>query len=269
MSNKQNFNIYVINLDERLDKLEFITNQMISAGFNFKRISACKPDNPTINQKQDFMPPAKVQANWNSHLLAYKKLLESDENFCLILEDDCVISETGLNILRIINLYKSFEFDILQIGFLRNENKLKFNSILESKIKLNFFKYLKEINMKWNLIKNYPKLIKFLDKKIKSLEFEINYSKELKLNDLIVSEFLSGTHAYLIKREMAKSLLNYNIPITMGADLALEMLCISGNWKIYRTPESFASQYNFPVDIGKHEKFERDIGSHILDGKKR
>lgn len=268
MSNKQNFNTYVINLDERLDKLKFITNQMNSAGFNFERISACKPGNLTINQKQDFLPPAKVQANWNSHLLAYQKLLESGDDFCLILEDDCRISEFGLNILKIINLHKSFELDILQIGFLKNENKLKIFSISKSKARLNLLKFLKEINMKWNLFENQPKLIKFLEKKIKCLQFEINYSKKLKLNDLIVSEFLSGTHAYLINKEIAKILLDYNIPISMGADLALQMLCISGNWKIYRTPESFASQFNFSIDIGDHENLPRDIGSHILAKKK-
>jgi GR25 family glycosyltransferase involved in LPS biosynthesis len=265
MDKLQNYKIYVINLDERLDKLTFVARQINKLGLSFERISACKfNDSKIINS--DFVAPARVQANWISHLDAYQKLIDSRDSYCLILEDDCEISEKGISFLKLLNEMKSLDFDILQIGFL--ENKFKVYSILSSRIKL---KFLNMLNTKIMCIDKFhfqSRINNYVKRKLFELEFTIEQSKKLNLDNLIVPEVLSGTHAYLINKEIAKKILQYNRPIVMGADLAIQMLGISGNWKIYRTPVSFASQYNFTVDIGQHETIPRDLGSHIQESQK-
>jgi GR25 family glycosyltransferase involved in LPS biosynthesis len=253
MSNKQNYKIYVINLDEREDKLAFISNQFDNSNFNFERISACRYDDLKIFQNQGHLTPAKVQANWNSHLLAYQKLVNSSDKFCLILEDDCKISNEGFRVLRLINEVDSFNFDILQIGFLELENEMKYKSILISKVEVHLTKKIKEVIMKVKLLAGQKKLIAYINKKINILEYQ-----------MIVPEFLSGTHAYLIHREMAEKLLRYNDPIVFGADLAIQVLGLSGNWRIYRTPVSLASQADLGSDITNHRKFQYDLGEDIL-----
>jgi GR25 family glycosyltransferase involved in LPS biosynthesis len=264
MSNKQNYKIYVINLDERVDKIAFISNQFNNSNFNFERISACRHDNLKIFQNQNYLTPAKVQANWNSHLLAYQKLVNSSDKFCLILEDDCEISNEGFKVLRLINEVNSFNFDILQIGFLELENKLKYKSISISKIEVHLMKKIKEVIMKVKLLAGQKKLIAYINKKINILEYQLDQSTKIELSKMIVPEFLSGTHAYLIHREMAEKLLRYNNPIVFGADLAIQILASSGNWRIYRTPKSFASQSNFEPDIGNHKKYNHNLGEVLL-----
>jgi GR25 family glycosyltransferase involved in LPS biosynthesis len=264
MSNKQNYKIYVINLNERVDKLAFISNQFNNSNFNFERISACRYDDLKIFQNQNHLTPAKVQANWNSHLLAYQKLVNSSDKFCLILEDDCEISNEGFKALRLINEVNSFNFDILQIGFLELENKLKYKSILTSKIEVHLMKKIKEVIMKVKLFAGQKKIIAYINKKINILEYQLDQSTKIELSKMIVPEFLSGTHAYLIHREMAEKLLRYNEPIVFGADLAIQVLALSGNWRIYRTPVSLASQADLGVDITNHRKFQYDLGEEIL-----
>jgi GR25 family glycosyltransferase involved in LPS biosynthesis len=264
MSNKQNYKIYVINLDERVDKLAFISNQMNNSNLNFERIPACRYNDPKIFQNQKYLTPSKVQANWKSHLLAYEKLINSSDKFCLILEDDCKISNESLKVLTSINEVNSFNFDILQIGFLKLENKLKYKSILISKAEVHFMKKIKNVIIKAKLLSSEKKPIAYINKKINSLEYQLNQSKKLELSKLIVPEFLSGTHAYLIHREMAKKLLEYNDPIVVGADLAIQILALSGNWRIYRTPISLASQADLGSDITNHRKFQNNLGEEIL-----
>lgn len=236
MDNKQNFTIYVINLDERPDKLKFISDQMKKANFNFERVPAYRYDNSKMFQKEDYLPPLNVQANWNSHLLVYEKLVNSPDNFCVILEDDCKMSDNGFKVLRLLNEINTQNLDILQIGFLQLESKLEYKSIQLSKIKVQLIRRIKVMMVKIKLLSRQERKIKYIEKKIYSLEYKLNQSKMLELPKLIVPEFLSGTHAYLIHRRMAEVLLRYNNPIVMGADLAIQILALSGNWRIYRTP---------------------------------
>ena len=125
-------------------------------------------------------------------------------------------------------------------------------------------KKIKKAILKINLFSGHKKTITYINKKINSLEYQLNQSQMLQLSKMVVPEFLSGTHAYFIHREMAKMLIKYNDPIVMGADLAIQILAQSGNWRIYRTPSSLASQADLGADITNHRKFQNDLSEQIL-----
>ena len=67
---------YVINLEHRTEKLNYIDNHLKSKNIQFKLFKALKHDNPK-------------RGCLESHLSVIKKALESKVKYVLIMEDDC------------------------------------------------------------------------------------------------------------------------------------------------------------------------------------
>lgn len=259
----QNLSIYLINIDTRLDKYLRIESQLSKLGYAFKKISAKTPENTSLFNL-DFCPPPTVQANWLSHLEVYKNLIKSKKNFCLVLEDDCIFSNRFGKLLETIETFETLDFDILQIGYLKQDNTVSQKNVFVATIRLKIYRNVLKITKFFNKFLNAEDSFNYVSKRILKLESLVIKSKELKSRHLIKEEFLSGTHAYIISRSFAHKILNYNKPITMGADLALQMLSISGNWKIYRTAYSFAKQDDVKADIGDHRSLPQDFSSQLL-----
>jgi len=133
---------FYINLDKRKDRKEKIESQLNEFNISgVERFSAFDEyDANTLNCKQ-------------SHLMLMKKLLDSDFDTLLILEDDClfldVLKEDGDNILKDIN---NTEWDLFWLGCKNrrppikdNNNCLQVSSVSHSQsylIKRNFCEFI-------------------------------------------------------------------------------------------------------------------------------
>ena len=133
---------YYINLDERPDRNEEVLAELEKAGITkFERFAAVKPDRkmiegtelievdklwpkddkpPDINNEKDFKYIRGATGCKLSHYRILKKFyIEDKEEFLLVLEDDCVLSETVLSGIRRSLLYleeRNIKFNILYLS---------------------------------------------------------------------------------------------------------------------------------------------------------
>jgi GR25 family glycosyltransferase involved in LPS biosynthesis len=253
---------YVINLNTRPDRLHNVIKRFNSIGEEFERVEAITGDSQ-LEHYEKFIAPKNVVANWKSHLECYRKFLESDADVCLIFEDDVEFTGQFKNFLNQLRKQEHFDFDIFQFGYLGSKSNFnpfrKFKDVFTHSV----FKYMRSVLQL--ILQNKPsKVSDKLSKIIDVLKYRIVKSNEFQLNGIIIPGFVSGTHAYAISRDMAQHLLPYNNPTILGADLALQILSMSGNWNIYRTPKSLALQDATSVSIGEHSTVVNDLGSDIL-----
>lgn len=116
---------FVINLDERQDRLNYITNHLNDVGIhNFERVSSTK-----INFESDISKIKLAQIScFHSHLKTLRKAYHLNLNNILILEDDCKFINKKLN-------FTFNDYDILYLGcnrkIYKNENKLIYISDIE------------------------------------------------------------------------------------------------------------------------------------------
>lgn len=120
------FNTYVINLDDAKSKLTNITKNLYNCDIDFIRIPAINGNN-IIKNKDEYnkyknnisnccykICTASMIGCGLSHYIAAKKFLETDLDYCLILEDDAIpIYKNTKNIItELVNNYKN-DYDII------------------------------------------------------------------------------------------------------------------------------------------------------------
>lgn len=182
------YSIYLINLDDRPDRLVTSHNLLKAEDLDFERI-------PAVNGQildENLFQTSNVLACWQSHLLAYETFLKSDADYALILEDDFDV-KGKLFLRKNLPYWIAQEFDLLQIGFLSVGVFNKIRWIFEELQKIVF------------------KLISFFATffRIKRLLIRLRV-KEATINNLTitVSSFFPGTHAYIISKKMATAIVS-------------------------------------------------------------
>lgn len=102
---------FVINLDRSPDRWLSINKQLTKLGINAERISAFDGNTLTHDEIKKLTP--KLYSKWEfpreissgeigcylSHLECWKKLVSSDDDWALVMEDDIQISERALKFL--------------------------------------------------------------------------------------------------------------------------------------------------------------------------
>jgi glycosyl transferase family 25 len=92
--------VYVINLDRRKDRLEFMLKQAEARSFTFERIAAVDGTAPDLLARAENLRPgfqgmqisSTELACFESHRKAWEAFLETGESYGLIMEDDVVVS---------------------------------------------------------------------------------------------------------------------------------------------------------------------------------
>lgn len=118
-------NIHVVNLDRCKDRLIKIHNRLNNLGLKYTRFSATdgkKLSNDFINKNCSYICKnltcnRSLIGCWTSHKLLWQKLINSNENYYLIMEDDCVLTEKTIKIIKHLEeqlnnkncLYKNFD----------------------------------------------------------------------------------------------------------------------------------------------------------------
>lgn len=220
--------IYLINLDERKDRLQESAIQFEKADLEFNRISAEKPKTGIAN---DFLTPT-VEACWRSHLKTYQLFLNTNYEYALILEDDFVFNKK-IDFALYIEQMRISSIDLLQIGYLRPGLMNKFRWLFEE-IEKSFFGFLYLVSR--------IKPLHGLSSRMRVHEAGIANS------EFTLSSFLPGTHAYIINRQLAKSILDAN-SFVLSADEFFIALAKMRSHRICRLKFSAISQSNSKPSI--------------------
>lgn len=113
--------VFVINLDRRYDRLSHITGQLDRLGIEFVRVSAvdgqrlCSADLEIFNSEADWPRPSNSEfACFMSHRKCWNELVQSDQEYAVILEDDVIISNSGAEFLSDYSWF-SDDVDLLRL----------------------------------------------------------------------------------------------------------------------------------------------------------
>ena len=258
-------NIYLINLDTREDRLKNVLGRVSGLAASLIRVSAVSGEDIRNSEIPVFATDNTV-ANWNSHMKVLRLFLESGDEYCVVLEDDVLFINEGVDFLEKLLNSQLSDIDILQFGYLAINGRLD-SGIRESsnRRKEIFLRILKILAVKIvPIFSIFKGLEKRIDRSRRILRILQQNEKLLGLGSPLVEGFEAGTHCYLINRKAALVLLKYNYPMLMGADLALIVLAVARNILITRTTLSYAIQDNSPVSIGEHSKLNLDLGTIII-----
>jgi GR25 family glycosyltransferase involved in LPS biosynthesis len=173
-----------------------------------------------------------VLACWKSHIKTYSRLIASDLEYALVLEDDFLIK----NPKKFSSFLESLcmeQFDLLQIGFLLPGMFNRMRWIFEELEKLVFYS------------------LGFISRNIglKSLSQRLRIAEARSVSVRFTqSSFLPGTHAYLINRKMALALTSLDSP-QFSADEFFIALSKMRSFKMVRFWRSLITQSNSAPSI--------------------
>lgn len=219
--------IYVINLEGREDRLEWSLSQANRFGFQFERYPAIS----STGQIFDFVTP-NVGACFESHKKVWQLLVDSDQEFGLILEDDFDLKKIDFEYLN--EVLQSSLVDFIQIGFLTTGFRDKLNLFLTN------LKHLLLLTLKLCATKlNNQKILN----RVLIMEISTSFPR------LVPSDFRAGAHAYIISRKMAGALNGVNDPIFLATDDFFIALARMRAFRIFRLFNSICGQTSLPSSI--------------------
>jgi GR25 family glycosyltransferase involved in LPS biosynthesis len=257
--------IYFINLDDRKDRLQSFTDQFRTSSLLVTRVPAVSWED--VIPKELFAPPGVV-ACWMSHQKVYELLIKSENSFAVIFEDDAIINKKLIHWLENIELNNFQGIDLLQLGYLKTNGSLTRVEFDPSPMRaLNLDKYIGLRLARVDFI--YRSWIRF--SRCNALAFlyilvrirrclsrsDANrlmnsfsyFSNERKLRErflisqpIIYHSFEAGTHAYVISRQFAETMLKFNNPVYLPADLCFMGIARAKNFKVLRSSKSMSQQ---------------------------
>lgn len=195
-------NAYVINLKDRTDRWGSVVAQRHRIPFTLIRVEAV--NSGTIESSHNSLLPPPVIANWKSQCLVYESFLESDDEYAFVFEDDFVLRKVKLE--KCLNLVKSCNMDFLQLGYLNNS----VDDLINAKIS-NFKDLLFKALLLIFKLPFVPSSKFFASKLLIREQEKIHYS-------IVLNEVRAGTHAYIVSRRFAETMLSINKPIFLAAD---------------------------------------------------
>jgi GR25 family glycosyltransferase involved in LPS biosynthesis len=268
--------MYVINLDDRPDRFINVNKQFIDRGLNLIRVSAIRGKS-LVDSGVETVAPPNNEAVWMSHQKVYRELIASNDQHCVVFEDDVIMTNKAYQLL------KEFEnvsnelpnIDYLQFGYLTYNGRLdsgEFDSVIRLRQRLRSVFYLsisklicsiQVIEMKFSMFERLIGVTKAADNRVTRYRNMRIIAKKLKLDAPIIYSNESGGHAYIINRTLASALLNFNLPLFLVTDLATISLAKAANFDFYRTSKSLAFQDDSTVSTGLHSSQIFDIGRFL------
>lgn len=222
----KNLIVVVINLDKDKARMEQSKRQLDDLKLPFVRVQAI--NGSTLNPDDYLVSNTNVAACWLSHVKCYETLLSSSFDRMLILEDDFAIRNKKV-FLRELSATAHAEHNLIQLGFLSFGVVPKFEQLLllVNKIFL-IFTYALPLN-----------------------SFELSLSQRMRNRReryrsagmrYIPSDFLAGSHGYIVDRKAAELLRVVNNPIFLPADGLLQSASRSGTLNAKRIIRSQIAQ---------------------------
>ena len=234
---------YLINLDSRQDRLSEATKQLELFGIDFERIPAVE-SNGGLTSAHPFVT-SSVAAIWLSHLKAITTFLDSGDDFALILEDDLEIICSSQQLAAALGA--SSKYDFLQLGFLVtnfiDRIDYRFANIQDRVLKI---------------LSNYSST---------SLPFSSYFRSKFLVYDqygvpseIVKQNIRAGAHAYVVSRDFAKLLLNFNFPILFSTDQFYISLATMRSFNMARPRFALITQTNSRSSVSRRFKSQNQSG---------
>ena len=189
--------VFVINLADRVDRWQDCMAQGHKVKFPLKRVEAVKPQ----EVESVIFTTANIAACWESHRKAMLQLIESGDEFALILEDDFFIPDRALNF--DLEEFKIQGLDFLQLGFLKTTWRETIYITVEN---------------------IYDRFVRLYGR-IESIFFRSSASRKLLVREraglgskFVFADVRPGAHAYIINRQGALYFTQLNNPIFLSTD---------------------------------------------------
>ena len=226
---------YLINLDRRPDRWNEFVEKSSMLDIPILRFSAVEGLDLLENELR--LPPP-VAACWISHQEVAREFLRSKAEHCLVLEDDVDLDQDTIS--RLENLWEKnlVDIDLLQIGFCVHHNRLA-NRILYS-IQYCIVNFLNRLRL-LNLL-----VFRRILKSFYGYEFQ---RISCLAQPVAVMTFELGTHAYVMSRNFANTVVSFNNPVYLPADLAMIELVKTNDFRAFRLNKSLVSQNDSPSAI--------------------
>jgi GR25 family glycosyltransferase involved in LPS biosynthesis len=249
------FNTYFINLPQSHTRRAAIEKRLKQSGVSYIRISGEKPEE--LLEGNAFVTKP-VMGCWESHLKCYRESIQFHEQFSLIFEDDAQINSKILTrVSQAVERKAINGVDLLQLGYVSTS---AFESI---KFRISDFFWLLEVYLlhygvsflkKFHVKMNYNRI------RINRASEAILLSRSLKLGMLRPDHFLPGTHAYLISRNFAMTVQNFNQnPQLFSADLfymSLSSMCTFQIWRTCRFKIKQDKKLPSEINFKRFKRFE-------------
>jgi GR25 family glycosyltransferase involved in LPS biosynthesis len=221
-----NLMIAIINLDKDEERLKYAKDQLSNLGLQYSRVAAVVGEE--IDPALYFVSNPNVAGCWLSHVSCYKQFIDSKCTHLLVLEDDFVIYKPA-KFLKVVEIALKSKENIIQLGFLSYGfmPKIEQANHIVNKFLLYLFTFfsfgkssLRLINKVSNRASRYTSAgVRF-----------------------IPSDFLAGTHCYLVDKDAASLLIKTNQPVVLPTDGHLQALCRSGTIRSKRSIVSHVGQ---------------------------
>jgi glycosyl transferase family 25 len=207
-------NIYVINMDKDTEKLQKIKKQLDDRNLKFKRIQGVevskmsdKEIDENISSFCKYFCSPSMQGIFLSHIKCWKSIIENNDKYAIIFEDDAVLHDKFVNYVE--NTLKELNsnypsWDMVYLGYIGLQAP---NSILSYFQKL-VVPTIKQPNVNGKYI----------------------YRNEMPL----------GLHCYMITNDCAKKLLKYLNKAIYHVDFSILMM--SNHFDIYTSKKQLAYQ---------------------------
>lgn len=229
-------NVYVINMNKSVDRLNHMKSQIPIIGKPFQRIQAIEGSQLTTKEIQSVSDLTcslfctySMIGIFLSHKKAWETMVNNNDSYCMIMEDDCSLIPTFQEDLK--NCINELaitdpEWDFLYLGCFGACDKDKANYSVAANIQSVFLKSLsKKSNNKYSFVPQVP----------------------------------VGFHCYIISQKCARSLLNKMEKVNYHVDVAF--LEHADNFNVYASSKNLAFQYtnaenstqtvSFPIILNK------------------
>ncbi len=226
---------FLINLDKRTDRWTDFLKNSSELHFPTLRFSAVTAESLGLSELR---LPSTVAACWKSHQGVAKAFLESDAEHCLVLEDDVHLTQAAIEALNQI-WEKSFQgIDLFQVGFCVHNNRLSNRSSYRLQSRL------------IGLVRSFRMLNFSLTRKFLSAFYGYEFFFHEQLSQTVAQNtFELGTHAYVMSRNFAEAIVEFNDPVYLPADLALMELANTKKFNSLRLVTSLVGQTDSPSSI--------------------
>ena len=225
----------VINLDSRQDRWAECLEELKKLDGRSHRISGTSAED-LVPRSNEYLTPT-VLACLRSHLKALEFFVDSNEEFCMILEDDFKLSPRKFPDFK--SLSQTNKLDFLQVGYLKT-------STLERFLILYF-------NYRASLIWILGKTVSRFSQKREGLLGKTLVKESLSYSPkLVPAEIRPGAHAYIVSRNFALEVSKIlHGPEFLSADAFYISLGGMRSFRMARTKKIYFTQRKSPSSISQ------------------
>lgn len=253
--------IYILNLERDIQKKNKMIEQLKLFNLeNFEFISGCdgksENDLEEINNSYDEKMAERLSrkltkseiATAISHKRAYKKLIDSADNGCIVMEDDAIVTPDMVKFINELFYFQknTSNIDIINLGYYSSNQKLSHGSN-------------KKAYEQYNTHNTSDPNIRYIedDITISRVYFKEDVQQGYHLYTpsypTLELDYLHGLHGYYITKRGAEKFIKFNSPVICESDNVWNYFYTHINGKLIYPPICFTTRAISDVDFERKE----------------